>query len=143
MCVKYLGPVKERSGTLLPGRGLESGHHLGGHPSAVLHVNALCLGPLADLRAVHTAPRCPASAPSWPPGTASGSTRGLHVACQCIPQCLGMLGVQINLILGAVQSEPDSAFGLTAIEVVDEQGLYLLSHRCPISLTGASRARSA
>jgi hypothetical protein len=53
-----------------------------------------------------------------------------------------MLSVQVNLILAAVQPEPDGAFGLAAIEVVDEQGLYLLSHRCPISLTDAS-ARSA
>jgi hypothetical protein len=36
-----------------------------------------------------------------------------------------VLGVQVDLILGAVQPEPDRAFGLAAIEVVDEQGLYL------------------
>jgi hypothetical protein len=54
-----------------------------------------------------------------------------------------MPGIQVNLILGAVQPGPDSALGLAAIEVVDEQGLCLLSHSCPISLTDASSARSA
>jgi hypothetical protein len=54
-----------------------------------------------------------------------------------------MLSVQVNLILAAVQPEPDSAVGLAAIEVVDEQGLYLLSHRCPISVTDASSARAS
>jgi hypothetical protein len=34
-----------------------------------------------------------------------------------------MLGVQVDLILGAVQPEADSAFSLAAIEVVDKQGL--------------------
>ncbi len=45
-----------------------------------------------------------------------------------------MLGAQVDLILGVVQCEADGTFGLTAIKVVDEQGLYLLSHRCSISL---------
>jgi hypothetical protein len=54
-----------------------------------------------------------------------------------------MPGVQVDLVLGAVQPEPDRAVGLAAIEVVDEQGLYLLSHSCPISLTDASSARPA
>jgi len=40
-----------------------------------------------------------------------------------------VLGVQVDLILGAIQPEADSPFGLAAIEVVDEQGLYLLGHR--------------
>ena len=38
-----------------------------------------------------------------------------------------MLGVQVDLILGAVQAEADSTFGLAAIQVIDEQDLYLLS----------------
>ena len=131
------------SWTLLSSGGLELDHQFSGHPSAVLHLDALRLCPLADFSAVHPARRCPASAPGWPPRTTPGPPRSLHIASQRIPQRLGMLGVQINLILATVQPEPDSAFGLAAIEVVDEQGLYLLSHRCPISLTDASSARSA
>jgi hypothetical protein len=33
----------------------------------------------------------------------------VHIARQRIPQRLGMLGVQVNLVLGAVQRESDSA----------------------------------
>jgi hypothetical protein len=44
-----------------------------------------------------------------------------------------MPGVQIDLVLGAVQSEADSVFSLTAIEIIDEQGLYLLGHGFSIS----------
>jgi hypothetical protein len=51
-----------------------------------------------------------------------------------------VLGVQVDLILGAVQPEPDRAFGLAAIEVVDEQGLYLMGHRCSISSLASSSA---
>ena len=83
--------------------------------------------------------RFTALAASWPSRTASGSPRRLHIACERIPQCVGMLGVQVDLVLGAVQAEADCAFSLAAIEVVDEQGLYLLSHMCPVS----SLSRSA
>jgi hypothetical protein len=48
-----------------------------------------------------------------------------QVAGQGIPQLLGMPGVQVDLVLRAVQAEPDGSFGGTAIEVIDEQGLYL------------------
>jgi hypothetical protein len=47
----------------------------------------------------------------------------------------GVPGVQVDLILGAVQPEPDGALGGAAVEVIDEQGLYLLSHGRP----GSSR----
>ncbi len=39
-----------------------------------------------------------------------------------------MLGVEVDLILRAVEPEADGILGLTAVEVIDEQGLYLLSH---------------
>ena len=70
----------------------------------------------------------------WPPGTA-GSPRGLHIARQRVSQRLGMLGVQVDLVVGAVQAEADGAVSLTAVEVIDEQGLYLLGHRFSISFT--------
>jgi hypothetical protein len=37
-------------------------------------------------------------------------------------------GVQVDLILRAVQAETDGTFSVTAVKVIDEQGLYLLSH---------------
>jgi len=39
-----------------------------------------------------------------------------------------MLGVKVDLIRGAVQSEADGAFSLAAIKVIDEHGLDLLGH---------------
>jgi hypothetical protein len=41
-----------------------------------------------------------------------------------------VLGVQVDLILGAVQREADRGLGFAAVEVVDEQGLDLPGHRC-------------
>ena len=46
----------------------------------------------------------------------------------------GVLGGQVDLILGAVQPEPDRACGAAAIKVVGEHGLDRLGHRCPPSL---------
>jgi hypothetical protein len=39
-----------------------------------------------------------------------------------------MPGVQVDLILGAVQSEADGALSLAAIKVIDKHGLDLLGH---------------
>jgi len=95
------------------------------------------LGPLADLSAVH--PARPAAAPGWAPGAAPSSPGRSHIARQRIPQRLGVLGIQVDLVLGAVQREADSAFSLAAIKVVEQQDLYLLGHRCSIrSLTSSS-----
>jgi hypothetical protein len=46
-----------------------------------------------------------------------------------------MLCVQIDLVLCAVQPEADGTFGVTAVKVIDEQGLYFLSHGRSIPLT--------
>ena len=69
------------------------------------------------------------------PGPAADPPGSIHITCQRIPQLLGMLGVQVDLILRAVQPEPECALGVTAVKVIDEQGLYLLSHECSIPLT--------
>jgi hypothetical protein len=50
----------------------------------------------------------------------------MDVARQRIPQRLGMLGVQVDLVIGAVQTEADSAF---------EQCLK------PVDLPGRARAK--
>jgi hypothetical protein len=55
-----------------------------------------------------------------------GPPRSSDVARQRIPWRLSMLGVQVDLILSAVHGEVDGAFGLAAIQVIDEQDLYLL-----------------
>ena len=133
MYVRSQGPGdRVRPRPLVSGSGLELDHQPSRHPSAVFHVDPLRLSPLADLGAVHTARRCPAPAAGWPSRTAPSPPGRVDVARQRIPQRLGMLGVQVDLVFGAVQAEADSAFSLTAIEVIDEQGLYLLGHRFSI-----------
>ncbi len=97
----------DTSRTLLSGHRLELDYQLSGHPSAVFDVDALCLGPLADLGRVQPVRRCFASGAGWPPGTASGSAGGSHVACQCVPEFLGVLSVQVDLVVGAVEAEAD------------------------------------
>jgi hypothetical protein len=39
-----------------------------------------------------------------------------------------MLRVQVDLVLRTIQCKADGPLGLAAIDVIDEQGLYLLSH---------------
>src|ERR1700760_1776730 len=112
------------SWSLLSSGGLELDHQLGGHPSEVLHLDALRLGPLANLGRVQAVRRRFASAPDWPPRPTPGPARRLHVARQRPPQRLDMSGFQVDLVICAVQAEADRA--LAAVEVVDDQGLYLL-----------------
>jgi len=66
------------------------------------------------------------SAANSPPGTASGPPRHLRIPRQRIPQGLGMIGVQVDLILGAVQPEADRVFSVVAVKIVDKQDRYLL-----------------
>jgi hypothetical protein len=55
-----------------------------------------------------------------------------------------MFGVQVDLILGAVQPEADRALSLAAVKVVDEQDLDLLGYRCFLSsLTSSARSAKA
>jgi hypothetical protein len=39
-----------------------------------------------------------------------------------------MLGAEVDLVLGAVQPEPDGAVSLAAVNVNNEQCLHALSH---------------
>ena len=82
----------------------------------------------AYLDGVQPARRSPARAARRPPGSAASPPGSTHVAGQGIPQLLGMPGVQVDLVLRAVQAETDGSFGGTAVKIIDEQGLYLLSH---------------
>ena len=77
------------------------------------------------------APRLPRAGRRVP---APGPAGSMYIARQRLLQRLGMLGVQVDLILGAVQPEADGAFGLGAVKVVDIQDLYLLGHGCSIPL---------
>jgi hypothetical protein len=95
---------------LLAGGGLEFGYQVGGHPAAVFYLDALHPGPLADLGGVQAA--------GWPArrlprgrlaGAAADPAGSIHVPAQRIPRLLGVPGVQVDLIPGAVQPERDAA----------------------------------
>src|SRR5260370_18601525 len=107
-----------------------AGHKLSRHPSAVFHLDALRPGPLPDLSRVQRAHRRPASGPGRPPATAARPPGAPPVPPQRASQLRGMPGAQIDLVLRAVQPEADGAVGVTAIKVIDQLDLYLLSHNC-------------
>jgi len=139
-------PQSQRRGSswsLLSGGGLELHDQLGGHPAAVLYLDALRFGPLADLGAAGPACPCLAPAPGSVPRTGCSPPARGHVPGQGIAQLLGVLGVQVDFILGAVQAEADRALSLAAVKVIDVQGLYLLGHGCSISSLALSSAWSA
>ena len=107
----------------------EPDDQLGRDPAAVLDLDTLRLGPFADLRGGQPAGRGPACRARRP--ARSGATappRGLDVARQRLTERLGVLGVQVDLVLGTIKRKADGTLCLTTIDVIDEQGLYLLSH---------------
>ena len=117
---------RETARTLLRGSLLEPGRQLSWHPSAVF-TSMPAPWPRAHLGGVQPAARRPTSGTGWPPGAAPGPPCGTHIRRQRVSQRPGMLGVQVDLVLRAVQAKADSIFSLSAIQVIDEQDLYLLS----------------
>ena len=76
-------PLYRRPGTsriLLPGCGRELDDQPGRHPSAVFPVDAVRVGPLADLGGVRPACSRPASAAGRPPGPAPGPAASRDIA---------------------------------------------------------------
>jgi hypothetical protein len=113
----------------------EPDNQFGRHTTAVLDFDALRLSPLTNLSGVKTAGRRPAPTPGWPPGNAAAATpRGVNIPGQRLPQRLGVLCVQVDLVLGAIEGKADGSLCLTSIDVIDEQGLYLLSHLYSVPL---------
>ena len=79
---------------------------------------------------VSTFPFADARAPAArrAPGGTAGTAASSHVARQCVPQRLGVRGVQVDLVLSAVEAEADRPLSGTAVDVVNEQGLHFLRH---------------
>jgi hypothetical protein len=51
-----------------------------------------------------------------------------------------MPGVEVDLVLRAVQAELDGIVSLAAVKVIDEQRLYLLGHHvCSVPVSGLGR----
>src|SRR5215470_12817809 len=121
-------PHKPRR-ALIPRCRPEPDNQLGRYPAAVLDLDTLRLGPFADLHGVQSAGRGPARGARKPPRSgATAPTRRLDVARQRLTKRLGVLGIQVDLVLGTIQRKADGTLCLTTIDVIDEEGLYLLSH---------------
>ena len=111
MSVRYLEARWDRTARVLLSRGgLKFDYELGRYSAAIFDVDALGLGPLTDFGGVQSVRLRLASAAGWPPGAGAESAASGCIACQSVSQLPGMLGVQVDLVLGTVQPEPDSAF---------------------------------
>src|ERR1700733_5096836 len=116
-----------RISVFLRGRRLELHDELGGYPAAVFDVDALAPGPVPDLGGVRAALAGLAAGPGRTPRAGLWPGR-VDIRGERGAQRLGVPGAEVDLVAGAVQGEPDSAVGRAAVQVVDEQSLYLLRH---------------
>src|SRR5215475_10062274 len=97
-------PPHNRAAPLIPRCRPEPDDQFGRYPAAVLNLDTLRLGPFADLRGVQPASRGPASGTRGPPRSgASAPARRLDVARQRFTERLGVLGVQVDLVVGTIQ----------------------------------------
>lgn len=116
--------------SLLLRRRLEFDDQLGRYPSAVLDLDTPGLGPLANSRGVGSgSTNSPTSGSAWPSSRRSGRPAGgTDVWLQCLSQGTRMLGAQVDLIVRTIEPEADGALGLVAVQVINEQRLYLLRY---------------
>jgi hypothetical protein len=116
----------------VPARGLCSGGRLvllddaGRDAAAVLDLDALLPGPLADLGGVDGGAAAPGA--GCGPGRAAGPPGVREVLLQCLAELVVVRGAEVDLVFRAVQAEADGAGRLAAVEVVNEQGLNSLGH---------------
>jgi hypothetical protein len=107
-------------------------HDVTRDPAAVLDLDALLPGPFTDLVRVNGTGS--AAAAGGPPG-AAGLAAVRNVGRQGLVQFFTVRDAQIDLVVGAVETEAGSAFGLAAVDIVDEERLYLLGQRnCSIRI---------
>src|SRR5450631_3870957 len=108
-------------------RRLELDDQLVRYPATVLDCDALTLGPVPDLGGARPAgPRSPASPAAT--GTAALPC-GLDERRDGLPELLGVLRVQVDLVLRAAEGELDGAVCLAAVYVICEYDLRALRHR--------------
>src|ERR1700733_5301952 len=115
---------------LLLRRRSEFDDQFGRYPAAVFDLDALSLGPFPDRCRVGPGGSGPTTCVSaWAADDRSRRPAcGTHVRLQRLPQRLGVLGAQVDLIFRAVEAEAHRALGLSAVQIVDQQGLNLLRH---------------
>jgi hypothetical protein len=116
---------------LLTGRRLVLRNEVGRDPAAVLDVISVLARPVADLGGVEcpvsrlSGPTCGATSPA---GGAADLARVGHVLAERRAQLVGVLGAEVDLVFSPVQRKAHRALGLAAVDVVNEEGLDLLSH---------------
>jgi hypothetical protein len=124
-----VGGVRSRKahagGVLSRGCRLVFRDDVGGYAAAVFDVDALFPGPGADCGGVDGAG---GAAAGGSPGCAAGLAGVVDVFPQRRVQFFGVLSAQVDFVAHAVEAEPDGACGLAAVDVVDVEGLYFLSH---------------
>ena len=103
-------------------------HHAGGDASALAHSYAVLFGPGPDITRVLAA--C-----CGPPGAAGLHSPGpagvLKVGGELLAERGGVLGIQVDLIAGALEREPDSLPGWAAGQVVLKDDVYFLATSSP------------
>ena len=109
------------SGCLRPCGRLVALDDVGRDTAAVLDLDALPLGPLADLGGVDGGA---ASAAGRAPGRAAGPPGVRAVQLQCLAQLVAVRGAEVDLVFRPVQAEADGAGRLAAVEVVNEQSEF-------------------
>ena len=67
------------------------------------------------------------AAASGPAGATANPPPCPHIGRQRVTELLGMRGVQVDLIIRGIQPEPDRPLSGAAVDVIDEQGLHLLT----------------
>src|SRR5215470_2055544 len=118
----------KRAAALVPRCRPEPDNQFGRHPAAVLDLDPLRLGPFTDLGGVQPAGRRTTSGPRGPASGTTAAAGRIDIPRKRLAEFLGVLRVQVDLVLGTVQRKAHGTLCLTAIDVIDEQGLYLLSH---------------
>jgi adenosylcobinamide-GDP ribazoletransferase len=82
--------------------GTEPDDQFGRDPTAILDLNALRLGPLADFRRVDPARRSPAAGSHRTTCRPRAAPRGVNVLGQSLPQRVSVLCVQVDLVLSTI-----------------------------------------
>src|SRR6476620_995723 len=99
--------------------------NLAGDPSALGDLEAVGLRPLADLagrRARRAGSRRRATSAARPAGVAD-------VGCERLAKGIGVLGVQVDFVILAVETKGQGFVGIRLVDVIDQNDVDLLRHR--------------
>src|SRR5579859_4337146 len=108
-------PAAVWSGSAFPGGGLVLLHDAGRDPPALADRDAVFSCPRADLAAALSPGRGPGSPAGRPAARLTGV---VEVRLELLAEGSRVLGVQVDLILRALESEPHRLCGWAAVEVV-------------------------